>query len=213
VLREAPDAVIVATGGVPSLDWLEGGEHCDTVWDILADGTRAKDDAIVYDGTGRHQAVSCALHLAERGRAVRFVTLDDNMGVEMEYGSRVVYRKRFAQHGVRITVDHQLVRVALRGNRLVATLLHELTGAETELVASQVVVENGTVPVCEVFDALRGRSANDGVTEIGALLARRPQLVSPPAPGTFELHRIGDAVTSRNVHAAIYDALRLCSAL
>jgi hypothetical protein len=45
------------------------------------------------------------------------------------------------------------------------------------------------------------------------LLQRRPQLASPPTGGAFELHRIGDAVTSRNVHGAIYDALRLCSAL
>jgi hypothetical protein len=28
--------------------------------------------------------------------------------------------------------------------------------------------------------------------------------------GAFRLYRIGDAVASRNVHAAIYDALRLC---
>ena len=29
----------------------------------------------------------------------------------------------------------------------------------------------------------------------------------------FELHRIGDAVTSRNIQAAMLDAVRLCSAL
>jgi hypothetical protein len=28
--------------------------------------------------------------------------------------------------------------------------------------------------------------------------------------GRFRLYRIGDAVAARNVHAAIYDALRLC---
>ena len=56
-------------------------------------------------------------------------------------------------------------------------------------------------------------SVNDGVTDIEALLQRRPQLAQRPADGAFELHRIGDAVTSRNVHGAIYDALRLCSAL
>jgi hypothetical protein len=27
--------------------------------------------------------------------------------------------------------------------------------------------------------------------------------------GAFQLFRIGDAVTSRNIHAAIYDAIRL----
>jgi hypothetical protein len=31
--------------------------------------------------------------------------------------------------------------------------------------------------------------------------------------GVFELHRIGDAVASRNVHASIYDAMRLCMVL
>jgi len=28
--------------------------------------------------------------------------------------------------------------------------------------------------------------------------------------GRYRLFRIGDAVTSRNIHAAVYDALRLC---
>jgi hypothetical protein len=28
--------------------------------------------------------------------------------------------------------------------------------------------------------------------------------------GTYQLFRIGDAVNSRNVHAAVYDAYRLC---
>jgi 2,4-dienoyl-CoA reductase-like NADH-dependent reductase (Old Yellow Enzyme family) len=213
ILAEGPDAVIIATGGVPDTGWLDGAEHCTTVWDVLADTSRAKEDVIVYDGTGRHEAVSCALHLAEHGRDVRFVTLDDNMGLEMEYSSRAVYRKRFAENGVRITVDHQLVKVRRSGNQLVATFRHELTGEAMELTGAHVVIEHGTVPVDDVFHALRGRSANDGITELGALLAGKPQLATPPRGGQFELHRIGDAVTSRNVHGAIYDALRLCMAL
>jgi 2,4-dienoyl-CoA reductase-like NADH-dependent reductase (Old Yellow Enzyme family) len=213
ILAERPDAVVIATGGVPDTEWLDGAEHCSSVWDVLADGTRAKEDVIVYDGTGQHQAVSCALHLAENGREVQFVTIDDNMGLEMEYSARVVYRKRFAQHGVQTTFDHQLVRVRPSGNRLVATFRHELTGEEMALTASQVIIEHGTVPVDDLYHTLRAQSANDGVSEINALLAGRPQLPAPPVGGAFELHRIGDAVTSRNVHAAIYDALRLCMAL
>ncbi|MCC7271720.1 MAG: NADH:flavin oxidoreductase [Alphaproteobacteria bacterium] len=213
VLAERPDAVIVATGGIPDTGWVEGAEHCISVWDVLADAGRAKDEIIVYDGTGRHEAVSCALHLAEQGRDVQFVTIDDNVALEMEYSARVVYRKRFAQNGVRTTLDHQLVRVHPAGNRLIATFRHELTREETELTATQVVVERGTLPVDDLYHALRDRSANRGVTDIDALLAGRPQLASPPTGGAFELHRIGDAVTSRNVHGAIYDALRLCSVM
>jgi hypothetical protein len=128
----------------------------------------------------------------------------------MEYNARVVYRKRFAQNGVRSLVDHHLVRVRKQGNQLVAQLRHELTGVDTELAAAQVVIERGTVPVDEMFHGLRARSANDGVTDIDALLARAAQ---PVARAGFALHRIGDAVSSRNIHAAMYDALRLCSAL
>ena len=51
----------------------------------------------------------------------------------------------------------------------------------TELTASQVVIEHGTVPVTELFDALCAGSANAGVTDIEELLQRRPQLVPPPA--------------------------------
>ena len=213
VLAEQPSAVIVATGGLPDTDWLDGAEHCTTVWDMLVDASQAKDDVLVYDGTGRHQAVSCALHLAEHGREVQFVTIDEYVAMEMEYPSRTIYRKRFAERGVRVTTDNTLERVRQVGNRLVATFRHELTGATMELSASQIVIEHGTVPVTELFDALRGASVNDGVTELEALLERRPQLVVPPRGGAFELHRIGDAVTSRNVHGAVYDALRLCSAL
>jgi hypothetical protein len=65
----------------------------------------------------------------------------------------------------------------------------------------------------ETFDALRAGSINNGITDLDALLAGEPQSPTPPADGAFELHRIGDAVSSRSVHAAIYDALRLCMAL
>jgi 2,4-dienoyl-CoA reductase-like NADH-dependent reductase (Old Yellow Enzyme family) len=213
VLDERPDAVVIATGGVPDTEWLDGAEHCASVWDVLTDRNLAKDDVIVYDGTGRHEAVSCALHLAEQGSQVRFVTIDNLVALEMGYHERVIYRKRFALNGIEVTTDSQLVRVRRSGNRLTATFRHELTGRETEMTAAQVVFEHGTVPVDELYQTLRARSANNGVTDLEALLHARPQLGAPPPPGAFELHRIGDAVASRNVHAAIYDALRLCMAL
>jgi thioredoxin reductase len=213
IVAEYPSAVIIATGGVPDASWLEGGELCASVWEVLADSEHAESDVIIYDGTGRHQAVSCALHLAEGGHHVQFVTLDDNVGLEMEYASRVIYRKRFAQWGVLVLIDLQLVRVRPSSNGLVASFRHELTNDMLELTALQVIIENGTMPVDDLFHELRVRSLNYGVTDIDALLARRLQLSPRPTNGAFELHRIGDAVTSRGVHSAIYDALWLCSAL
>jgi len=210
VAAEAPDTVVVATGGIPDLSPIEGGELCQTVWDVLSDDVPAKSDVLIWDQMGRHQAVSAALHLAEKGHGVQFVALDDNVGLEMEYNARVVYRKRFAENGVKVTLDQTLVSVRRAGNALEATFKHELTGTLSTMTAAQVIIERGTVPVCEVYDTLRAGSANDGTTDIDALLEGRPQ---PRRTGGYELHRIGDAVTSRNVHAAIYDALRLCMAL
>jgi 2,4-dienoyl-CoA reductase-like NADH-dependent reductase (Old Yellow Enzyme family) len=213
VRAERPDAVIVATGGLPDTEWLDGAEHTTTVWQVLSNPSEAKDDVLIYDGVGRHQAVSCALHLAEQGRGVQFVTLDDQIGQEMEYNSRTVYRKRFAKNRVRSTIDHALIRVRPAGNALVATFRHQLTGEEMELTAAQVIVEAGTLPVDEVFDELCAASCNGGITDIERLVAGLPQQDAPPAAGAFALHRIGDAVTSRGVHAAIYDAARLCMVL
>jgi 2,4-dienoyl-CoA reductase-like NADH-dependent reductase (Old Yellow Enzyme family)/thioredoxin reductase len=207
ILAEKPDVVFVATGGQPDLSWLEGGELCQTPWDVLTDATKAKEDVIVYDGTGRHEAVSTALHLAELGRSVQFVSIDDNIAAEMAYSERVVYRKRFNLNGVKILCDNAIVGVRRQGNGFVATFRNELTGVQTELTAAQVIVEYGTAPVDEVFNALRERSANRGITDIEALMKAQPQPAA--GGGSFVLHRIGDAVTSRNVYSAIFDAFRL----
>ena len=72
---------------------------------------------------------------------------------------------------------------------------------------TQVIVEHGTVPVNDLFEELRPLSLNDGAMAIESLLVAVPLRARPSAG--FELHRIGDAVSSRSVHAAMLDALRL----
>jgi hypothetical protein len=75
------------------------------------------------------------------------------------------------------------------------------------------VVEHGTLPMDDLYFALLDQSVNLGEVDYEALIAaRRQTLVTNPA-GRFRLFRIGDAVASRNIHAAIYDALRLCKDL
>ncbi|MDH5412336.1 MAG: NADH-dependent oxidase, partial [Alphaproteobacteria bacterium] len=57
------------------------------------------------------------------------------------------------------------------------------------------------------------QSVNLGEVDYRALIAVRPQEIAKNPGGGFQLFRIGDAVASRNIHAAIYDALRLCVAI
>ncbi|HSF94059.1 MAG TPA: FAD-dependent oxidoreductase [Thermohalobaculum sp.] len=210
VLACDPQVVIVATGGAPDLDWLEGAQHCTSGWDLLAGAApQAGPEVLVYDGTGRQAAATYADQLSRAGARVTLATLDDQAMAEAPYADRVVFRKHFAKQGVALVLEERLVRVTREGNRLVATLRHELTGAERTISADRIVAEHGTAPVDELFHALRDRSSNDGVTDLEALIAGRRQ----PGGAGFELHRIGDAVSSRTIPAAVLDAYRLCCAM
>ena len=68
------------------------------------------------------------------------------------------------------------------------------------------------MPNDELYLDLVPGSRNLGEVDQDALVAGRPQTVATNPDGSYQLFRIGDAVNSRNVHAAIYDALRLCLA-
>jgi hypothetical protein len=73
-----------------------------------------------------------------------------------------------------------------------------------------VVVNHGTEPLDELYFALKPRSVNLGAVDYEALIATQPQTFGG-GPAGFQLFRIGDAIEARNIHAAIYDALRLIS--
>ena len=208
VLAEEPDVVIVATGGLPDMEFVEGGGLCDSTWDVLGEPPAGKQDFLVFDGTGRHPAPSTATHLAAQGHKVRLITRDSDLAPEMEYQSRVYYRKQIAELGIPVTREYNLVKVERGGNGFKATLRHELTDVTLELEAERIVLDHGTTALDEVFQEMREQSANGGITDIDALIEVRPQ--PGLGEGGYHLFRIGDAVTSRSIHAAIYDATRLC---
>ena len=135
------------------------------------------------------------------------------LAAELTYAECVIWKQRLYGLGIDMTFDHRLERIEKTGNRLKVVFANETTGARIERSADQIVVEHGTVPVDELYYELRAHSANDGVTDIDALLACRPQPKTANPDGRFELHRIGDAVASRNIHAAVLDAFRLSLAL
>ncbi len=56
-------------------------------------------------------------------------------------------------------------------------------------------------------------SGNLGEIDQSALLggAAKNQVSNPG--GAYQILRVGDSVTSHNIHAAIYDALQLCAAI
>ena len=214
VLALKPDIVIVATGGLPDLDWLQGNGLSTPAWDILTGSIPIKQKILVYDGTGRHHAITITDYCKQNGSDVELVLLDDRPGAELAYGERVVWKREIAKMGITPLVDRRLTRIEQDSDQLVAHFVHELTGVAFSLHADQVVVEHGTVPDEELFNNLRPHSNNMGVTDFPALLGGTEQPSrNDGKPGGFTLHRIGDATASRNIAAAMYDALRICSVM
>ncbi len=213
VLAENPDVVIVATGGIPDIDWIDGAELVTSSWDFLTGAVPIRDNVLVYDGSGRNPAMSCAERAATAGKQVAFVALDGSLGPEMTYAELNTWKQKQYELNIPVSYDLQLRSVARAGNQIAATFTNEVTGQTTIMTADQIVVERGTLPADEVYHALREASSNDGVTDIDSLLAGTPQTFTANLKGTYQLHRIGDAVASRNIYSATLDAARLCNAI
>jgi NADPH-dependent 2,4-dienoyl-CoA reductase/sulfur reductase-like enzyme len=208
----SPDVVIIATGGVPNPGWFDGAELATSAWDVIGCEAAQGQDVLVYDGTGRHSAMTAAEKLARDGHNVTFVTVDDTVAEEQGYAERVGWKREMYKLGFDVVRDRELIGVEKHGNRLKAILRNEFTGDTQEQTVDQVVTDFGTLAVDEVYQQMRAGSSNDGVKDIDALIAGKPQPIQADS-GCYELYRIGDASASRNVAAAVYDALRLCRTL
>jgi hypothetical protein len=205
----APDVVVIATGGLPQAPPLEAGEDLVTTsWDILSGEARPSGRVLVYDDHGGHAGLSAAEVLAGKVD-LEIVTPERMFAPEIGGLNHVPYMAAFHRAGARITTQRRLQAVRRAGNRLVAVLGSDFApGATEEHEVDMVVAEHGTAPLDELYVALKPLSRNLGAVDYGALVRQQDPFTLRNPDGDFLLYRIGDAVTSRNIHAGIYDALR-----
>ncbi|MET0596351.1 MAG: NADH:flavin oxidoreductase [Mesorhizobium sp.] len=209
VLALDPDTVVVATGGLPQNPPLaEGGDLVVSSWDILSGGVKAAETVLLYDDNGGHQGMSAAERIAASGSRLELVSPERLFAPEMGGMNHVPYMRAFQENGVRVTINTRLSGVRRDGNALVATLSSDFaSGWHEERRVDQVVVEHGTEPLDELYRALKPLSKNAGAVDYERLVSGG-EVFPERQPGTFRLVRIGDAVASRNIHAAIYDGIR-----
>lgn len=208
----APDVVLVATGGWPQIDIEEGEDLCVSTWDALNGDTPVSGKVLVFDGTGRHPAPLVVDRMAaEATTDLVYLSVDAELAQELTYVERYRWKKRFLELELHPEYECRLQSVRRMGDQLEATYRNEISRDTTSVTVDHVVVEQGTVPIDELYQELRERASNRGITDLEAFVEAAPQ----PASGNegFELHRIGDAVSSRNVHAAVLDASRICNRL
>jgi len=213
IARTRPDVVIVATGGLP--DRMEGeveGAHlAETLWEVLETPGPIGGRVLLYDGTGTINGAVGAQTLAGRGASLTYATPDNAAGKEMSYLDRPFAMRGLYAAGVVMCPDRRLTRIAQQGNGLAATLVNEYTGVTEDILCDRVVIERGTIPMDALYVELQPQSANGGEIDLEAFAAGEPQ-PEPQAAG-WRLYRIGDAVSSRDIHAAVLDAMRLCQRL
>ncbi|HEY0105822.1 MAG TPA: FAD/NAD(P)-binding oxidoreductase, partial [Rhizomicrobium sp.] len=210
VLAENPDLVVVATGGLPNTAFLDAGEDLVTTsWDVLSGAVRPAASVLLYDDNGGHAGLTAAEFVLGGGGALQIVTPERILAPDVGGTNYPAYFKSLAQHGVVTTLNLRLTAVRRDGNALQAVFFDEYGKTEVIKTADQIVVEHGTMPLDDLYFALKPDSANLGEVDYGALLAGRPQDLVRNPRGRFRLFRIGDAVASRNIHAAIFDAIRL----
>ncbi len=210
LLDTAPDVVIVATGGLPHTEVLaQGNDLVVSAWDILSGDVKPGAKVLVYDDAGDHAALQAAHAIAETGAEVEIVTPDRTFSPEIMAMNLVPYMRALQKGKTTFTVTWRLQEVQRKGNLLHATLGSDYGDFRRGRIVDQVVVNHGTRPLDELYFDLKPHSSNGGEVDYDALIAGDPQQVASNPSGSFQLFRIGDAVSARNTHAAIYDALRL----
>ena len=207
-----PDVVIVATGGTPNIELFEAGREAANVvsaWDIIAGDVRPAQNILIYDESGDHPALQAAEIAANTGAAVEIMTPDRTFAPDIMAMNLVPYMRSLQDKDVTFTVTRRLLGVAKDGNKLTATIGTDYSDHTDQREYDQVIVNYGTLPLDDLYFDLKPHSSNEGAVDQDALIAGRPQTITRNDAGTFQLFRIGDAVSARNTHAAIYDALRL----
>ena len=157
----------------------------------MSGGTKVRESVLLYDELGDHSGASCAEVLADKGANVELAFRGHQAAERSGYVNYPVYLKHYYEKGVVLTPDRRLEKVEKMGDQLRAVFANELTGQLEDRISDQIVVERGTVPVDDLYEELKPGSCGD----------------------SYQIFKVGDAVSSRDIHCAILDSRRLCGEL
>ena len=210
ILAENPDVVIIASGGMPDTDILRSGNELTvSARDIISGDVAPGREVLLYDDGADHPGMQAAEIIAESGARLEIVSPERQIAPDIGGTNLTPYMRKLLPLQVRFTLCHRALEASRHGDRIEVTLGSDYGDFTEQREVDQIVVEHGTLPLDEVYFELKPLSSNLGEVDYDALIAGIPQQVQRNADGAFKLFRIGDVVSSRNIHAAIYDALRL----
>jgi pyruvate/2-oxoglutarate dehydrogenase complex dihydrolipoamide dehydrogenase (E3) component len=184
IAREAPDAVVVATGSWPILPDLpsSGGAQLVEARAVLAGEVlvQAGQRVVVLAGEHHMQALSTADFLAEKGCRVEVITAALHAGAQLEPGVLEMVYSRLLTKGVVITPLTVVEAIAGRTVRTVHAITHQ----------------PGQLEEVDLVVAAYGGQAADA-------------LYHAAREHCGEVHLVGDALAPRRLMDAILDGARL----
>ena len=213
ILDEHPDTVIIATGGIPNLELFETKKDLGNVfssWDIISGDIKTAENILIYDEAGDHVAMQSAEVAIEQGSKVNFITPDRLISSEIMGMNLTPYLKNLQNENISFLIGKRLLDVSIEGNKLNALIGSDYDELyKNSSTYDQVFVNYGTKPLDELYFELLPLSKNMGEVNYEKFIKGHEQDIIKNKDNKFNIFRIGDAVSSRNIHAAIYDALRL----
>lgn len=184
LIELAPDVVVVATGAKPVRPvWAGDLRRVVGVRDVLDGKVLPSGSVLVFDELGFHQGASVAEFLADRGCAVTIATngmvVAQDLSITLDFEG---WNRR--AHEKSIVQRTDLMVTAVHGEGPVTVeLVHHPTGVSESVAADWVVFATQQEPVDELWNGLRG--------------------------STFEVYRIGDALSPRRSHSAVIEGHRV----
>ena len=213
VINENPDTIIIATGGMPNLELFETKKDLENVftsWDIISGDIKLATNILIYDEAGDHTAMQSAEIAIEKGSTVEFMTPDRLISSEIMGMNLTPYLKNLQNKKITYSIAKRLIDVSIKGNKLNATIGSDYDeNFKNNSIYDQIFLNYGVKPLDELYFNLVSFSKNEGEVNYTKFIKGEIQNIIKNKNNKFNLYRIGDAVSSRNIHAAIYDALRL----
>jgi mycofactocin system FadH/OYE family oxidoreductase 2 len=178
ILAEAPDVVVVATGGRPYRPELPGFEDANvlTSWEVLDGGVATGPRVLIVDEDGGETATTVADFLIDGGRQIEIVTPLRHVGASLGDTTFPVVYQRLCGAGVVMTPN---VRPLSYRERCITLQNLYSKAEETREGVDTVVLATGSRSVDHLYHSLQGR--------------------------VTELHLIGDAMSPRGIHNAILE--------
>ena len=213
VLDEKPHTIIIATGGMPNLELFETKKDLENVytsWDIISGDIKLSDNILIYDEAGDHTGMQSAEIAIKEGSTVEFMTPDRLISSEIMGMNLTPYLKNLQDKKITYSIAKRLLDVSIKGNKLNALIGSDYDeNFKYNSSYDQVFLNYGIKPLDELYYSLVPFSKNKGEVDYNKFINGEEQNIIKSDNNKFNLFRIGDAVSSRNIHAAIYDALRL----